>query len=202
MKKQPCFAGAGHGIPLLSAGAALLTAGMLLATAFLSPGQTQQSSQQQPDSVVAVVATAQGLPFVPADQRPFGTYWAVRNSLPCLAAPLPFPPFDPTTVVYAIGGGLFLADETAGPLAPRLPAPYGRRALSTADYAAILQAQVDELQNFVSIGTSGYYRAQISVTNDVSGATTHTVTSPQPVGVQVYGFGWCDAYCFCGGLVK
>ena len=152
MKKRPCLAGARHGIPLLSAGAELLTAGMLVATAFLSAGQTQlQSSQQQPDSVVAVVAAGQGLPLVSAqDQPPFGTYWAVHNSLPCVIPPLPCPPSDPNTVVYAIGGGQFLADETAGPLAPRLPAPYGRRALSTADYAAILQAQVDELQNFVA----------------------------------------------------
>ena len=39
--------------------------------------------------------------------------------------------------------------------------------------------------NFVPIGTSGYYGAQITVTN--SGA--HTVTSSQPVGVEVYGWG-------------
>ena len=105
MKNQPC--GAGHGIPFLSAGAKLLTAGMLLATVFPSTGQTQpQSSQQQPDSVVAIVADAQGLPFVPADQRPFGTYWEVQNSLPCLTVPLPWPPPDPSTPVYAIGDPL------------------------------------------------------------------------------------------------
>ena len=52
--------------------------------------------------------------------------------------------------------------------------------------------------NFVAIGTSGYYGAQITVTN--SGA--HTVTSPQPVEVQVYGFGFYDAYSFLGGVVK
>lgn len=52
--------------------------------------------------------------------------------------------------------------------------------------------------NFVAIGTSGYYGAQIGVTN--SGA--HTITSSQPVGVEVYGFGWCDAYGYFGGIVK
>jgi hypothetical protein len=150
MKKQPC--GLGHGIPYLSAGAKLLTAGMLVVTAFLSAGQTQlQSSQQQPDSVVAVVADTQGLPSVPADQRPpFGTYWGVCNSLPCITVPLPFSPDDPSLVVYAIGGGHFLVDATAGQLVSPLPSPYGHRALNTADYAAILQAQVEELQNFVA----------------------------------------------------
>ena len=84
-----------------------MSARILIVTAFLSAGQTQlQSSQQQPDSVVAVVADTQGLPFVPADQRPFGTYWEVQNSLPCLTVPLPWPPSDPSTPVYAIGDPL------------------------------------------------------------------------------------------------
>ena len=106
MQNQPC--GAGHGIPLLSAGAKLLTAGMLVATAFLSAGQTQlqSSQQQQPDSVVAVVADTQGLPSVPAHQRPpFGTYWGVCNSLPCLTVPLPCPP-DGYGYAYCYFGGL------------------------------------------------------------------------------------------------
>jgi hypothetical protein len=52
--------------------------------------------------------------------------------------------------------------------------------------------------NYMAIGTSGYYGAQIAVTN--SGA--HTVTSSQPVGVEVYGFGYYDAYGYFGGVVK
>jgi hypothetical protein len=52
--------------------------------------------------------------------------------------------------------------------------------------------------NFVTIGTSGYYGAQLSVTN--SGA--HTITGSQPVGVEVYGFGIDDAYGYFGGEVK
>ena len=51
--------------------------------------------------------------------------------------------------------------------------------------------------NFVAIGTSGYYGAQIVVTNGV-----HTVTSSLPVGVEVYGWGYCDAYGYFGGVVK
>jgi hypothetical protein len=52
--------------------------------------------------------------------------------------------------------------------------------------------------NFVAIGSSGYYGAQITVTN----SGVHAVTSSQPVGVQVYGFGYTDAYGYFGGLVK
>jgi hypothetical protein len=52
------------------------------------------------------------------------------------------------------------------------------------------------------IGTSGYYGAQLPVTNDVSGDTTHTVSSSQPIGVQAYGLGYTDAYAYFGGLVK
>jgi hypothetical protein len=52
--------------------------------------------------------------------------------------------------------------------------------------------------NFVAIGTNGYYGAQITITS--SGA--HTVISSQPVGVEVYGFGYVDAYGYFGGIVK
>jgi hypothetical protein len=51
--------------------------------------------------------------------------------------------------------------------------------------------------NFVAIGSSGYYGAQIPVTSGV-----HTVTSSRPVGVEVYGFGDTDAYGYFGGVVK
>ena len=57
MKKQTCLAGAVYGIPLFSVAAQVLATGMLVATAFIAVGQTQlQSSQRQPESVVAIVA--------------------------------------------------------------------------------------------------------------------------------------------------
>jgi hypothetical protein len=59
--------------------------------------------------------------------------------------------------------------------------------------------------NFVPIGTSGYYGAQLSLTNRAYVRISHTVTSSQPIWVQVYGFGGYygyDAYCYFGGLVK
>jgi hypothetical protein len=52
--------------------------------------------------------------------------------------------------------------------------------------------------NYVTIGTSGYYGAQLTMsTNGV-----HKVTSSQPVGVEVYGWGHADAYGYFGGVVK
>ena len=50
--------------------------------------------------------------------------------------------------------------------------------------------------NFVAIGTSGYFGAQVRA------AITNTVTSSQPVGVEVYGWDWWDAYGYFGGIVK
>lgn len=52
--------------------------------------------------------------------------------------------------------------------------------------------------SFVPIGASGYYGAQITLIN----SGLHTVTSSQPVGVEVYGFGYEDAYGYFGGIVK
>ena len=52
--------------------------------------------------------------------------------------------------------------------------------------------------NFVMIGNSGYYGAQIAITN----SGPHVVTSSQPVGVEVYGWGSFDAYGYFGGIVK
>ena len=52
--------------------------------------------------------------------------------------------------------------------------------------------------NYAAFGTSGYFGAQITITN--SGA--HKVTSSQPVGVEVYGWGFTDAYGYFVGIVK
>ena len=54
--------------------------------------------------------------------------------------------------------------------------------------------------NFVAMGNSGYYGAQIP-----GGQASHTVNSSQPVEVQVYGFGYedeLDAYGYFGGAVN
>lgn len=105
-----------------------------------------KSTGTQTDSIVAVVADSQGLPFVPAEQRPFyGTFWIVRNSVPCVLAPSPCPPLDPNVPVYALSSRQFLVDETAGqPLILR------RSDLNKASSALVVQMQVDELLNFVA----------------------------------------------------
>jgi len=56
----------------------------------------------------------------------------------------------------------------------------------------------NKITNFEMIGSSGYYGSQFFVTN----SGTHTVTSSQPVGVEVYGWGFVDAYGYFGGVVK
>jgi len=61
----------------------------------------------------------------------------------------------------------------------------------------VVDGSIVATSNFVAIGSSGYYGAQLSVTNG-----THKVTSSRPVGVEVYGFGPQDAYGYFGGLVK
>jgi len=72
----------------------------------------------------------------------------------------------------------------------------------TVAQSAITNTLVDgshiAVTNFVAIGTGGYYGAQITITN--SGA--HKVTSSQPVGVEVYGWGNADAYGYFGGIVE
>jgi plastocyanin len=109
----------------------------------VSSGQTAFIQSQ--DTVVAVVADAQGLQRVPAEELPFfGTFWVVRNTVPCVLAPMPCPPLDPSLAVYAIADGQFLVDESAGQMM------VSQRQLSTASYASLVQEQVDELANFIA----------------------------------------------------
>ncbi|MGH2802934.1 MAG: hypothetical protein ACRDL4_07795, partial [Thermoleophilaceae bacterium] len=50
-------------------------------------------------------------------------------------------------------------------------------------------------QDFTPIGSSGFSGAQVPVA-----LGSHTVTSPQPIGVHSYGFGSFDSYGYPGGL--
>jgi hypothetical protein len=52
--------------------------------------------------------------------------------------------------------------------------------------------------NFMAIGASGYYGAQLTVTY----GGTHTIICSKPVGIEVYGFGYQDAYGYFSGVVK
>jgi hypothetical protein len=72
-----------------------------------------QSSSQ--DTIVQVVAEAQGLTLVPPEQVPFcGTFWMVTSGSLGIAVPLPCPPLDPTLPVFQISDGIFLVDGTVG----------------------------------------------------------------------------------------
>jgi len=68
----------------------------------------------------------------------------------------------------------------------------------SATNSTFLDSSVVAATNFVMIGTSGYYGGQITITN----SGTHKITSSQPVGVEVYGFGNADAYGYFGGIAK
>ena len=68
----------------------------------------------------------------------------------------------------------------------------------SATNATLVDGSLVSATNFVAIGNSGYYGAQLTVTN----SGPHTVTSSQPVGVEVYGWGEADAYGYFGGMVK
>jgi subtilisin-like proprotein convertase family protein/streptogramin lyase len=120
---------------------------LLSAVPILAPAQLS-SEQAKKDSVVAIVADSQGLPLVPREELPwFGTFWVVRNSLPSIIAPLPCPPLNQDHPIYAISSRQFLVDETDGPLVL-----LGNRktTLSSADYALIIEKQVDDLLHHVA----------------------------------------------------
>ncbi len=120
-----------------------------------APAQLATRQARQSDSVVAVVADAMGLALVPPEERPpFGTFWSVRSSFPCIPAPAPCPPLDTNIPVYAIGdpifGGQFLVDRTAGQILASQTRGLSQRGLSAADAASVLAAQADQLLAFVA----------------------------------------------------
>jgi hypothetical protein len=137
-----------------------------------------------------------------------------------LAWPVEFQGTQPIQVAHFMNGGNFNSGATdeGDPCEILLP-PTGYYLLTNIVYSlegdfdhhylnimtaqsAITNISVDgstlAATNFVAIGTSGYYGAQIPMT--ITGA--HTVVSPQPVGVEVYGFGVADSYGYFGGVVK
>ena len=62
----------------------------------------------------------------------------------------------------------------------------------------LLDGSLVDAANFMPIGDSGCYGAQLTVPN----SGTHIVSSSQPVNVEVYGFDYADAYGYFGGIVK
>ena len=106
------------------------------------------SESLRTESLLAVVADAQELPLVSLEDLPWhGTYWTVRNTVPCVQAPLPFPPLDPSARVYSIGSSHFLVDMTDEPLFLR---GVIRTSLSMADSALLVQKQADDLTTHIA----------------------------------------------------
>lgn len=61
----------------------------------------------------------------------------------------------------------------------------------------LVDGQPVSASSFQPIGNSGYVGAQVSV-----GEGVHTITSPKPVGVQIYGFASFDGYGYLGGIAN
>jgi len=119
---------------------ALLMAGILGPAFNLHAAPTSLSAQPAAeDSIVSIVAGAQGLPLVPPDQVPqFGTFWVGGASGTGGAAPLPCQPIDPSLPIYAIAEGQFLVADTGG--GPPAGSPT----------AAALTAQANALVNLIA----------------------------------------------------
>jgi hypothetical protein len=62
------------------------------------------------------------------------------------------------------------------------------------------QPKGQPVSGFRPIGSSGFYGAQVPVTANANNGSSLTVSSSKPLGVQVYGFAYYDAYGFMGGL--
>jgi plastocyanin len=107
------------------------------------------------DSVVAVVAEAAGLPQVPPSQWPsFGTFWRWQGGR--LTAPTPCRPLDPTTPVYALPNGQFLADDSAGDIL-----------LVTSE--ALLQTQLDALLQLIARLEESSLNAEMDAMSSLGG---------------------------------
>ena len=102
----------------------------------------------QVDSIVQIMADAQGLVLVPPNQAPrIGTYWLfMPGPGGGIAPPMPCPPLDPGLPIYAIAsgisGGQFLVDGTIG----------GQAAVNTtqAKRLANLEAQANAVVNLIT----------------------------------------------------
>jgi hypothetical protein len=135
------------------AGAVLVwAAGIFFDSTFISRAQMQmQPVQAQPDSVVQVVADAQGLSLVPPDQvPPDGTFWTVLPGPDGgITPPFPCPPLDPSLPIYAIADGQFLVDGTVGGQAA-LNTPQAGRLTASSTSEAALEAQADAVINLIT----------------------------------------------------
>lgn len=121
---------------------------LILTAGFFFNSNGTSSAQARKDSVVAVVAEANGLPLVPSDKLPrHGTFWLVMNEGSFLL-PMPFLSYDPkTTPIFSLGAaGQFLVDATDG----ILPQPTKRQALRGVTSATLVKAQIKAIQDLIA----------------------------------------------------
>jgi hypothetical protein len=108
-------------------------------------GDIMQVQSAQTDSIVNIVAEAQGLQLMSPEEVPIsGTFWWVMPG--GAAVPAPCPPLDLSAPIYQIADGQFLVGETGGVL----PQPTGRQALLGVSSATLLQAQADAVVNLIT----------------------------------------------------
>jgi hypothetical protein len=119
------------------AGVTVLTAVIFLGLTFFLRAQTQLLNgstalpDNQPDSVVRIVADSQGLQLVQLEQLPkAGTFWVAGSN--GLSFPVPYPcppPGAPNAIFYALGPeGEFLVDVSGGAVPHNQP--HGKRRLA------------------------------------------------------------------------
>jgi hypothetical protein len=90
----------------------------ILVLGLLLPGSLMIA--QTAETIISATAEAQGLSWV-ATPPSWGTFWTIHpGESDIFLVPLPCPPSDPSTPVFAIADGQFLADETAGDLGASL----------------------------------------------------------------------------------
>jgi len=117
-----------------------------------------------------------------ANGHDFDSFSGILYGDPCEVLLLPTGHYLTTNIVVTLPNDNFIGDFNT-------------------NYVSLIVAQANGAPvastNFIAIGSSGYYGAQIPVSNLVN-----AVSSSQPVGVEVYGFGYYDAYGYFGGIVK
>ncbi len=142
-------------------------AGVLLGLVFNSNISIAQSlltiQPAQPDSIVQLVADAQGLERVaPADWPRSGTFWNVMPGAGGICpAPFPCPPLDPNVPVYAIADGQFLVDGTGGQV---LPVSQAGRMATSATINSVLEAQANTVVDLIARVQEAQFNREFAMT--------------------------------------
>lgn len=70
----------------------------------------------------------------------------------------------------------------------------------TAPMGATIMLDSTMVTNFQAIGNTGYGVARVSLDNGLGGDGNHSVSSAEPFGISVYGYGQYTSYYYPGGL--